>query len=1321
MRKFLSLVLALVMMMSLVTINAGAKEFSDDGDITYQEAVDVISTIKVVDGYAGGDFKPGNNLTRGAAAKIICNLILGPTTAAELHADTAPYRDVPVTSEFAGYIAYCQKEGIISGYADGSFRPAGTLTGYAFMKMLLGALGYDAEIEGYTGPNWSINVAKRAIGIGLNANLEKTFNGVDYVTRQEAALYAFNTLKADLVEYDQKITATVNGAEVTVGSSNARPQEWGSQQTRWNNIYDDDNVQFAEQYFNKLVLTEDMDVFGRPDREWKYDGEEIGAYIKTELLKKEYTTEVTGRDLYDLLGSRTIDEYNFEIHVDGEESKDVLNGNDNADVFHFTQGNMIRSNTKGIGGTGNGVLTQVFVDNDKDVETVYVAVVNTYLAIATDDYDEKKEEAEFEVYSLEDLDNTTAFVLVKNTSDVSRNKAHTVDDLRVKNEDITVEDVKDGDIVLVRVADGAIQEILDPEVISETEISAFKNGSWVKADEQYDYANSASYDPEVLDEYVKDNMKNTTYNLYLDPYGYMIGIEIVEATTNYAFLTGIDGKTSNLANKTAEGNIILTDGTMDTVTIKLNDSKYADGKPMTTTDADHSLNSLMNTWCKYTVNKSGAYVLTEIARTDTQFNADKNKAGQSRHIDVTSINNAGFDKYGTIDKKHVSTLGINEYTGVNNTANVKMAYGTDDSIYITVTTDLIRATRPNQIVDDNNPAIIIDDVDAVTVGVQNANLTAWTATQVFHNSSNTTGFTDTAQAGSAPYQPGRLDSIANGVYNLFDTDGAIIAAIVVGEDSGSTTNYAYVISDDMEQESYNKEDELWTWSRKVIVNGEITEITEVSDGATPDIDSMVLGQWYEMKYKGDGTVKSASLISWDENRDDSTTMSSSQPNGLNVVGEFWAKKDADTAGNKFVGLVRKVEASVEDNDTVVLSTDLTGTNATQGNGWISIPTGPDYLSLDPVTRGPEDGTNVITTTGNTLWIESAVANQKDGFAVRNDAKIVLVQDTHVLRDGAVVKTNVMENQYEYSQTGKEALAKMVKDLMDNEKFSGFISAVFEGGVATSVVVWDQTPDVINAGNETEKPVDPDLTTVHLQYIDANTGTQINVGKTVEKMAAGDKIIGDNLIGYICRTADRTVVVPTFQAGTTELTLTLWYDPIAGNAATSDDQGTYETPALKSVMDAVVVAPEDDTATTKPLTGITPVDEDSNEKLVSDDVTNDLKAEIVAQGPGIYHHTQAMQNLLGWTHQAGESSFLQIGKDQDVNTAVLLVTINLPTDTGYSLILDNTVEVATGLWATGGVQCINWDEIPVGIHTYKIVNTAGDIVQAGTFTMTASNA
>ena len=198
MKKFLSLVLALVMTMSLVTISAGAKDFTDDDKITYEEAVAVVSEIGVVDGYADGKFNPTNTLTRQAAAKIICNLILGPTTAAELHADTAPYKDVPATSQFAGYIAYCAKEGIISGYADGTFKPGNSLTGYAFMKMLLGALGYDQNTEGYVGNNWSVNVAKRALSIGLNAGLKTDFSGIKSVTREEAALYAFNTLKASI-------------------------------------------------------------------------------------------------------------------------------------------------------------------------------------------------------------------------------------------------------------------------------------------------------------------------------------------------------------------------------------------------------------------------------------------------------------------------------------------------------------------------------------------------------------------------------------------------------------------------------------------------------------------------------------------------------------------------------------------------------------------------------------------------------------------------------------------------------------------------------------------------------------------------------------------------------------------------------------------------------------------------------------------------------------------------------------------------------------------------------------------------------------------
>ena len=300
MKKFLSLVLALVMTMSLVTVSAGAKDFSDSTKIQYKEAVDVMSAVNVISGYAEGDFRPSTTLTRGAAAKIICNLILGPTTAGALVADAAPYKDVPTNHTFAGYIAYCQKAGIISGYADGSFKPANSLTGYAFMKMLLGALGYDATREGYTGNNWSINVAKQALNIGLADDLIGDFNGVKAVTREEACLYAFNMIQADVVEYEKNSTITVGNVTVTDNSA-AKSKRWGSSAINDGNIDGkkggDGYVQFAEEYFNKLKKTSDTDAFARPATKWTYKDEDITSAKEPE---KVYVTGFDSDELKDL-------------------------------------------------------------------------------------------------------------------------------------------------------------------------------------------------------------------------------------------------------------------------------------------------------------------------------------------------------------------------------------------------------------------------------------------------------------------------------------------------------------------------------------------------------------------------------------------------------------------------------------------------------------------------------------------------------------------------------------------------------------------------------------------------------------------------------------------------------------------------------------------------------------------------------------------------------------------------------------------------------------------------------------------------------------
>ena len=321
MKKFLSLVLALVMTMSLVTVSAGAKDFTDNSKINYKEAVDVMSAAKVIDGYAEGDFRPANTLTRGAAAKIICNLILGPTTAEALVADAAPYKDVPTSNVFAGYIAYCAKEGIISGYADGTFRPAASLSGYAFMKMLLGALGYDATTEGYTGNNWSINVAKRALNVGLDDDLKGDFNGVKAVNREEACLYAFNTLKATMVEYENSNSVTVNGITFT-NKSTAKDMKNDTKTD--GNIKDDGLMQFAEKYFSDLKGTPATDDLGHPSTKWMWKKDKIGTYANDadETYTLTGTYEIgTGKDYASLLA--VLKDEDFTDNKDLKLAKDV--------------------------------------------------------------------------------------------------------------------------------------------------------------------------------------------------------------------------------------------------------------------------------------------------------------------------------------------------------------------------------------------------------------------------------------------------------------------------------------------------------------------------------------------------------------------------------------------------------------------------------------------------------------------------------------------------------------------------------------------------------------------------------------------------------------------------------------------------------------------------------------------------------------------------------------------------------------------------------------------------------------------------------------
>jgi len=294
MRKLLALVLALVMTLGLATVgaNAALSDYKDGDTIKNREAAAVMQAIGVMVGDTQGNFNATETLKRSEAAKILTYLMLGNKAADALRGSGTRFTDVSADAWYCAYVEYCSANGIIAGMGDGKFQPDGQLTATAFAKMLIVALGYDPRVEGLEGSDWSINTQKIANQIGLfdgNPNVV----GSAAVTRDEAALYAFNTICTPLVQYDSTVNVNVNGANVIVGNNNAKFVTSVDNTGRYTNIDDlKDNanrqaniVEFAEEYYQKLRReNDDNDVFGRPAHVWTYDKKDLGTFVNTSLM-----------------------------------------------------------------------------------------------------------------------------------------------------------------------------------------------------------------------------------------------------------------------------------------------------------------------------------------------------------------------------------------------------------------------------------------------------------------------------------------------------------------------------------------------------------------------------------------------------------------------------------------------------------------------------------------------------------------------------------------------------------------------------------------------------------------------------------------------------------------------------------------------------------------------------------------------------------------------------------------------------------------------------------------------------------------------------
>lgn len=336
-KKTLSLVLVLVMVFGLFGV-ANAS-FTDDSTIQYKEAVDVMTGIGAINGYADGTFKPAGTITREEAAKMVAYAALGSTIASTLSVTSTGFADVAATRWSAPYIAYCVSKNIINGVGDDKFDPTGNVTGYQLAKMMLCAAGYGKQDE-YVGASWSLNVAIDAHKLGIFTGTKAT-NLSAAATREEAALYIFNALtKIEQVVWN-KTTENYQPADTTAAVDN----------TIAISVY-------------ALTSAVGMDDFGRPNsRAWTYKGNVISSQV-TVTPKLTYTSTVSGAKIFADLGL-TANKDNVTTYTDGKAN--VLA---TFDVAY--------NNTATVG--GNGALTEVYVDA---AGAITIVTINTYIGTVT--------------------------------------------------------------------------------------------------------------------------------------------------------------------------------------------------------------------------------------------------------------------------------------------------------------------------------------------------------------------------------------------------------------------------------------------------------------------------------------------------------------------------------------------------------------------------------------------------------------------------------------------------------------------------------------------------------------------------------------------------------------------------------------------------------------------------------------------------------------------------------------------------------------------------------------------------------------------------
>ncbi len=261
-KKTLCVVLAVVMVVGTLALTAGATDYVDDAQITYDEAVEVLTGLGIFEGGDGNAFEPQRTITRAEMATVMYRITTGDVagTQAVIYSKLDYFDDIDEDEWYAGYVNYCAHEGISVGDDFGNYNPDDKVTGHQVLIMLLRAIGYNEKDE-FTGDDWNVEAAAMANEMKITSNIDVTKLS-NASPREEVAEMVFRAISEnDMVKWVPAIG------------------------------YVSTNETIGEHEFDLEKETAVQDVWGRPSDKWKFTGGSVSIAYEPDAYYYEAVAE----------------------------------------------------------------------------------------------------------------------------------------------------------------------------------------------------------------------------------------------------------------------------------------------------------------------------------------------------------------------------------------------------------------------------------------------------------------------------------------------------------------------------------------------------------------------------------------------------------------------------------------------------------------------------------------------------------------------------------------------------------------------------------------------------------------------------------------------------------------------------------------------------------------------------------------------------------------------------------------------------------------------------------------------------------------------